>query len=134
MAELIRDRVILLSTHIVADLGSGCNDLALIDRGKVVFRGSPVELVAKAEGKVFEAVLAVDGEARLDPGIEIISRTREGVGIRIRGVSAGVEPPPGAEIVSQPTLEEGYLAFMAERGRADAAAEGVVENVAEVGS
>ena len=49
-------------------------------------------------------------------------------------MAAGVEPPSGAEMVTQPTLEEGYLAFMAERGRADAAAEGVVENVAEVGS
>jgi ABC-type multidrug transport system ATPase subunit len=124
MADLSRERVILLSTHIVADLGSGCEDLALIDRGKVVFRGSPVNLVSHAEGKVFEALLAVDGEGKLAPGIEIISRTREGVGIKVRGVTAGAELPPGAEIVSRPTLEEGYLAFMAERGRADAAVEG----------
>jgi ABC-2 type transport system ATP-binding protein len=121
MAELGRERVIVLSTHIVADLGSGCEDLALIDRGKVVFRGSPVELTANAKGKVFEALLAVDGEARLDPGIEIVSRVREGVGIRIRGVAAGVQLPDGAEMVEEPTLEEGYLGFMAERGRADAA-------------
>jgi ABC-type multidrug transport system ATPase subunit len=134
MAELSQERVILLSTHIVADLGSGCDDLALIDRGKVVFRGSPVNLVENAKGKVFEALLAVDGEAKLAPGIEIVSRTREGVGIRIRGVAAGVEPPPGATMVADPTLEEGYLAFMAERGRAEAAAEGVVETGAEVES
>ena len=76
--------------------------------------------------------LAVDGEAKLAPGIEIVSRTREGVGIKIRGVAAGVEPPAGATTVAEPTLEEGYLAFMAERGRADAAAEGVVETEAEV--
>ena len=134
MAELSQERVILLSTHIVADLGSGCDDLALIDRGKVVFRGSPVGLVDQAKGKVFEALLAVDGEAKLPPGIEIVSRAREGVGIKIRGVAAGVEPPAGATMVAEPTLEEGYLAFMAERGRAEAAAEGVVETEAEVES
>ena len=54
MAELGRERVIVLSTHIVADLGSGCHDLALIDRGQVVFRGSPAELVSRARGSVFE--------------------------------------------------------------------------------
>lgn len=37
-------------------------------------------------------------------------------------------------MVAAPTLEEGYLAFMAERGRADAAAEGVIETEAEVES
>ena len=121
MAELGQDRVILLSTHIVADLGSGCRELALIDDGKIVFRGAPSELLARAEGRVFETVLPIDGEARLGPNVEIVSRSREGVGVRIRGVSSGANLPEGASPVSSPTLEEGYLAFMAERGRAEAA-------------
>ena len=130
MAELGKDRVIILSTHIVADLGSGCEDLALIDRGKVVFRGSPVALTNEAKGKVFEALLPVDGEARLAPGIEIVSRVRDGVGIRIRGVAAGVDLPPEAEMVEEPTLEEGYLGFMAGLGRAEAAVD-ITEVAAE---
>ena len=42
MTKLGQDRIIVLSTHIVADLGSGCSDIALIDRGRVEFRGSPL--------------------------------------------------------------------------------------------
>jgi ABC-2 type transport system ATP-binding protein len=117
MANLGRDRTIILSTHIVADLGSSCQDLALIDSGKIVFRGSPGELVTAARGKVFQTVLAADGEARLDPAIEVVSRIREGVGVRIRAVSAGGNWPDGAETVDDPSLEEAYLAFMAARGR-----------------
>jgi ABC-type multidrug transport system ATPase subunit len=121
MASLGQDRVILLSTHIVADLGSGCRDLALIDDGKIAFRGSPATLVEQAKGKVFETLVSVDGEQRLGPDIEVVSRTREGVGLRIRGVVGAGGLPEGATPVETPTLEEGYLAFMAARGRADVA-------------
>jgi ABC-type multidrug transport system ATPase subunit len=121
MAGLGADRVILLSTHIVADLGSGCRDLAVIDRGKIVFRGSPADLVGQARGKTFEITVAIGRDESLGSGIEIVSRTRDGVGIRIRGVAAGGPLPAGAEPVDSPTLEEGYLAFMATRGRAQAA-------------
>ena len=120
MANLGADRVIVLSTHIVGDLGSGCRDLAIIDRGKIVFRGSPSELTAHAKDKAFEITVGV-GKEDLGPGIEIVSRSRDGVGIKIRAVAAEGSLPDGAQIVETPTLEEAYLAFMAARGRADAA-------------
>jgi ABC-type multidrug transport system ATPase subunit len=121
MADLGANRVIVLSTHIVGDLGSGCRDLAIIDRGKIVFRGSPSGLTEEARGKAFEITVGVGQEDSLGEGVEIVSRTMEGVGINIRGVSPGGTIPPGANPVDAPTLEEAYLAFMAARGRADAA-------------
>lgn len=124
MATLGQERVIVLSTHIVADLGPGCRDLALIDKGKVVFRGSPAHLVAAADGRVFEIVLPVGGEERLGPEVEIVSRAPEGVGVRVRAVAAAGRLPEGATPAAAPTLEEGYLAFMASRGRAEAAVVG----------
>ncbi|MDX1387810.1 MAG: ATP-binding cassette domain-containing protein [Acidobacteriota bacterium] len=121
MASLGQDRVILLSTHIVADLGSGCHDLSIIDAGKIVFRGSPAELMQHARGRVFEVTVGVGMEDSLGPDVEIVSRMKEGVGIKIRGVSAGGTAPKGATTIADPTLEEAYLAFMATRGRAEAA-------------
>ena len=120
MAELARDRTIVLSTHIVADLGSGCQDMALIDRGKIVFRGSPADLVAQARGRVLEVRVAA-GAADLGPGIEVVSRVQDASGTKIRAVTGDGKLPPGATAAEQPTLEEAYLAFMASRGRADAA-------------
>ncbi len=57
MSGLGRDRTILLSTHIVADLGAGCRELALLDAGRVVFHGSPSELLGRAAGRVFEVTV-----------------------------------------------------------------------------
>jgi ABC-type multidrug transport system ATPase subunit len=121
MATLSQDRIIVLSTHIVADLGSSCNDLALIDAGKIVFRGSPAELVSRARNQVFELDVDTSAEADLGPNIEIVSRIREADKTRIRGVSADGKLPAGARPVDNPTLEESYLSFMAARGRAEAA-------------
>jgi ABC-type multidrug transport system ATPase subunit len=121
MADLGANRVIVLSTHIVGDLGSGCRDLAIIDRGKIVFRGSPSDLTEQARGKAFEITVGVGQEDSLGEGVEIVSRAKDGVGIKIRGVSPGGTIPQGATAVDTPTLEEAYLAFMAARGRAEAA-------------
>jgi hypothetical protein len=41
----------------------------------------------------------------------------------VRAVSGDGRTPAGAEVAGDPTLEEAYLAFMAARGRADAALE-----------
>ena len=115
MAELGRDRAIVLSTHIVADLGSGCSDLALLDRGRVAFRGSPAELVARAVGKVVEVTVPEAAEGDLMNTLEIVSRRAADGQVTVRGVAD--KAPAGARAVDDITLEEAYLAFMVGRGR-----------------
>lgn len=118
MAELGRDRAIVLSTHIVADLGAGCSDLALLHRGKVEFRGSPAELVANAGGKVIEVAVPDAAEADVAEHLEVVARgSAQDGGVMLRGVVKDGEVPQGARTVDDVTLEEAYLAFMVERGR-----------------
>ena len=117
MAELGRDRAIVLSTHIVADLGSGCSDLALLDRGRVAFRGSPAELVAQAAGKVVEITVPEAAEGELMNKLEIVSRRSVDGQVTVRGVVDTGAAPAGARPVDDITLEEAYLAFMVGRGR-----------------
>ncbi len=120
MAKLGRERIVVLSTHIVADLGSGCSDLALIDRGRVEFRGSPAELVARARGKVVELTVPPGGEMERISAMEIVSHVESSGGTSVRAVFHGDGLPEGARPAENPTLEEAYLAFMAGRGRVKA--------------
>ena len=48
------DVTIILSTHIVGDISSTCQGMALLNRGELVFSGSPENLVKHAEGHVFK--------------------------------------------------------------------------------
>jgi ABC-2 type transport system ATP-binding protein len=52
---LLRDlgerATVVVSTHLVEDVGAACAQVALMDRGKIVFRGTPGELAATANGQ-----------------------------------------------------------------------------------
>lgn len=117
MAKLGKDRIIVLSTHIVGDLGAGCHDLALIDHGKVEFRGSPEKLIDDAKGIVFEMTLAEAEKSIPEGDFEVVSQEQKLNRAVIRAVSKNGKIPEGASPVDNPTLEEAYLAFMSIRGR-----------------
>ena len=41
--------IVILSTHIIEDIGQSCDDLAIIKQGDVLFRGAPGTLITQAE-------------------------------------------------------------------------------------
>ena len=51
---LLRDlglrATVVVSTHLVEDVGAACTQVALMDRGKIVFHGTPADLTARGEG------------------------------------------------------------------------------------
>ena len=51
---LIRDvgerGTVVVSTHLVEDVGAACTEVALMDAGEILFRGTPGELTARGEG------------------------------------------------------------------------------------
>jgi len=49
------DIIIILSTHIVGDISSTCNDMAILHQGLLAFSGSPEDLIERARGQVFSA-------------------------------------------------------------------------------
>jgi len=51
---LLRDigqrATVVVSTHLVEDIGAACAQVGLMDRGKIVFHGTPADLTAWGEG------------------------------------------------------------------------------------
>lgn len=88
-------RGVLLSTHQTEDVAALCQDVVVLDRGRVLFHGTPTQLTALADGHVWFG-------ADRDPRAELAWRTGDG---RVRHLGS---PPPGAAAV-EPTLEDGYL-------------------------
>ena len=50
LREVGERATVVISTHLVEDVGAACTEVALMDRGRIVFRGSPAELIARGEG------------------------------------------------------------------------------------
>jgi ABC-type multidrug transport system ATPase subunit len=57
---------VIVSTHLVEDVGAACTEVALMDAGKIVFRGTPGELTARGEGA------AAAGDAPLERGYSAV--------------------------------------------------------------
>jgi ABC-2 type transport system ATP-binding protein len=109
LVALAADRTVLLSTHIVEDIGQTCRALAVLARGQVVFRGSPAELTQAAEGHVWTVT-----STRVDPpspGWTVVSMLHLAEGVEVRLVGPSSEGVTGA-VAAQPSLEDGYVWLM----------------------
>ena len=50
LRDLGQRATVIVSTHLVEDVGAACTEVALMDAGKIVFHGTPDELTARGEG------------------------------------------------------------------------------------
>jgi ABC-2 type transport system ATP-binding protein len=50
MRDLGQTGTVVVSTHLVEDVGAACSEVALMSEGRIVFRGSPDQLTARGEG------------------------------------------------------------------------------------
>lgn len=102
-SQMAQDRLVLLSTHIIEDVQSVCNQLVVIHQGRIRFVGTPAELIARAAGHV--GVFQEDDQ-RQEEGLHITSRVNTAQGIACRAVAEIL--PDFVEQV-EPTLEDAYL-------------------------
>ena len=107
LAELGKDRVVVFSTHITEDVMSSCHDLAVLNEGRVVFRGAPGELQRMAVGKVREAVVDAADVAELTERVHVVSQVTEAEGVRVRFIVTDEAERVGEQ--AEPTLEDAYL-------------------------
>ena len=54
LAEIGKDIIVILSTHIVDDVSNLCTNMAIIDKGKILLQTDPGEIMKEFEGKIWE--------------------------------------------------------------------------------
>jgi len=54
LSEIGENTIVILSTHIVEDVKELCTDMAIINKGQVLYKGSPMDAIAEVEGKVWK--------------------------------------------------------------------------------
>lgn len=98
-----RTGTVLLSTHHTAEVAAFCQRVVVVLDGTVRFDGTPAELTAVAEGRVWRGPDAA--EAPVEPRGHGGSRSWVSADGTTRSIG---EPPPGADLLD-PTLDDGYL-------------------------
>ncbi|MDX1494789.1 MAG: ABC transporter ATP-binding protein [Longimicrobiales bacterium] len=107
LAELGRDIVVILSTHIVEDVRELCSSMAIIHRGRVVLEGDPSAVLERARGKVWRKKVSrseLEGWQRDHDVISVRLQAGEPV------IHVWSESPPGAGFQGvDPALEDVYF-------------------------
>ncbi|WP_028593589.1 ABC transporter ATP-binding protein [Paenibacillus assamensis] len=104
------NRIVVLSTHIVADIETSCDQLAVLNQGELQYVGHPEGLAAHAEGKVWQVKVSDEQFVHIQPDV-LVSAKRLDRGVLCRIVS--VKKPAYAEAIAvAPSLEDGYLALL----------------------
>jgi ABC-2 type transport system ATP-binding protein len=114
LVNLAKERVVLLSTHIVEDIGQTCRDMAVLSRGQVIFRGSPTGLMQAADGHVW--MLTTSATEKPNHGLTVVSMLHLAEGTQYRLVGPDVAGYPSAQ-PAQPGLEDGYVWLMKSVGQ-----------------
>lgn len=111
LSDLSRNDVtIILSTHIVGDISSTCQSMALLNKGEVVFQGSPENLVRQAEGHVFRLTLSPYEYETARGNFNVISTIPVEKGWEVHIVSD--EIPSYDHLEMKPNIEDAYVYFM----------------------
>ncbi len=105
-----RDVIIILSTHIVGDISSTCDNMALLNTGKLAFSGSPEQLVKQAEGKVWLIEATESEYLEINEKYPVISTIPIDGGWEVQVVADDIGNLQGRQI--QPNLEHAYVHFM----------------------
>ena len=105
-----RDVIIILSTHIVGDISSTCENVALLNRGKLAFTGSPSDLVREAEGKVWLIQATEKEYLEINDKFPVITTIPSDYGWEMQVVADEINGYDGRLI--DPNLEHAYVYFM----------------------
>ncbi|MCG8474737.1 MAG: efflux RND transporter permease subunit, partial [Cytophagales bacterium] len=107
LVELSSERVVIFSTHILEDVASACNRLAILKRGEIQFRGTPQSMTKVASGKVWEMTIAGDELDAWNENLIVTHHMQEDDGLRVRCLSP--EAPTATAVPLPPNLEDAYL-------------------------
>lgn len=105
-----RDVIIILSTHIVGDISSTCDNMALLNKGKLAFSGSPEQLIKEAEGFVWQIQATEQEYLEINEKFPVISTIPIDGGWEVQVVSTDINGYYGEPIL--PNLEHAYVHFM----------------------
>lgn len=60
LREIGTDHTVIFSTHIVDDVRELCHELAILNGGKILLRGTPKETIEQLEGKIWVRIISRD--------------------------------------------------------------------------
>lgn len=109
LTGLSRQRLVLLSTHIVSDVEYAADQVILLKRGEVIGQSAPAALLRELEGRVWETPVTTEEQARLSEHCLCSNVSRADGTTRLRLIAE--ERPTEDAVAVRPNMEDLYLRY-----------------------
>ena len=115
LREIGQDHIVIFSTHIVEDVQELCNDMAILNQGKIVLRSSPTDAVKALSNLIWVKQVSREHIEDMQDDYSVLSTSyNPDNSLNLRVYSDGL-PGAGFESVT-PQLEDVYFAALEEFG------------------
>ena len=114
ISELSKERIVILSTHIVSDVEYIANEIWLMKNGRLMQQGSLNDVLDSMPEKVWSIVASQEKAAKLMKEYRVSNMKTDRDGVELRIISA--QPPCDYAKVLQPNLEDVFLYYFGEKG------------------
>lgn len=108
ISEMASDAIIILSSHIVSDIETLADEVAIMKSGTLIGKAIPSEIIKRIDNRVFETVIANADLAAFKAKHLVINTSRQADKTQLRYISSFQEVEPGARNVNA-GLEDAYL-------------------------
>lgn len=108
ISDLAGNCIIILSSHIVSDIDTIADKVAIMRQGKLITVGEPKDIISQATGTIFEILIESQALIEFKSRYKVIDSSRQNDKIRVRYIS----DQANAHIQSTPVkanLEDSYL-------------------------
>ena len=107
LSKIARDRTIIFSPHITADIEHLCQNICVLEQGEVKYLGVKGEFIDRIEGKLWEHTGTPEDEEMLRRETTVTSVTYVDGSPRVRYVADEAKTESSQNI--KPTLEDAYI-------------------------
>ncbi len=108
LREISQNSIVIFSTHIVDDVKELCNDMGIMNAGRILFRGSPASATTNLNGKVWQCNTSRTELADIEQRYKVISSGyNEDETVKVRVYSE--QQPSHVFNEVKPELEDAYF-------------------------
>lgn len=108
ISDLAQDSIIILSSHIVSDIETIADEVAIMKEGKLITHAAQYDIIKQAEGRIFELLLDNSDLNAFKQRYKVIDTARQADKIKVRYISIpGAAAPLSLQVTA--TLEDAYL-------------------------
>jgi ABC-2 type transport system ATP-binding protein len=108
IADLAQDCIIILSSHIVSDIETIADEVAIMQGGRLITKGYQQDIIKQADGQIFEIFLENNALTEFKNRYKVIDTSRQNDRIKTRYISNAADAAPSSTAVKA-TLEDAYL-------------------------